>query len=664
MERALLSLIMVWQCWLLFLIDRTWWFFIPVVAAAGAGQAVRKIQEPSWRKRARWILAVSLVVAVVVLPFRPSRAIPFWVIQGEVLIPLIRGLLLWLAVLVLRPTQRINERTIEFALVLGIFGLCMFRPAFDQQRDFYGVLAAAIGITMLVIGRPAPQRTSAYSVGAKPSRRALIPAGAHWVVIAANFVIVGTWALNGMLREVAEQIQTRVHQVAESSDQMLTNANRYLQSATLDSITEEKLRSPMQVALRVYCNVEPGYLRGRAYESFEADRWMNSSQTRRDVIKLFMESDPPQLRPLESSDPCFRIRTVASDRWRSLEVRNDPTRGKAYFSPINATYVQGDGRHAVVDLHYVLRSGPLTRAPYRFFVPNRPVRDTLSFRQTERLLAIPRTLTLEAREELSRIEPSGDSTLDKISAVETYFHTRYEYSLDTVEFPEGQDRLSHFITDGTYGHCEFFASSAVMALRLMGVPSRYVVGYAVSELEDEDGEYWVARNRDSHAWVEAYSIENEEWLVVEATPGVEVSRSIWDQSLRQFDEEETILDLNQSSGQTGGTWRWFLPNLSARSVARLSVILSAVLSIVFALVIVIRLRLRNALRSRYGNLSASRSLWKLDRRLRRRGLVRDSGETLLVFANRLRQDPSGEKWIQDAAGEYETYMSRRYSEQV
>ena len=53
-------------------------------------------------------------------------------------------------------------------------------------------------------------------------------------------------------------------------------------------------------------------------------------------------------------------------------------------------------------------------------------------------------------------------------------------------------------------------------LRLAGVPARYVTGFVVTE-KNTSGGYWIARNRDAHAWAEAWD-DQRGWVTVEATP--------------------------------------------------------------------------------------------------------------------------------------------------
>jgi hypothetical protein len=73
-------------------------------------------------------------------------------------------------------------------------------------------------------------------------------------------------------------------------------------------------------------------------------------------------------------------------------------------------------------------------------------------------------------------------------------------------FLEGADLgapMSKFLNEKKEGHCEYFAGSTALLLRRMGVPSRYVVGFAVREEGGERGEY-LLRGKHAHAWAQAY----------------------------------------------------------------------------------------------------------------------------------------------------------------
>ena len=98
---------------------------------------------------------------------------------------------------------------------------------------------------------------------------------------------------------------------------------------------------------------------------------------------------------------------------------------------------------------------------------------------------------------------------------------------------EERTPITYFLENSHEGHCEYYASASVMLLRRVGIPARYVVGYAVEEEGDEEGE-WILRGKHAHAWAQAYiggkwknegSEENPvwrcrggEWVTVDNTP--------------------------------------------------------------------------------------------------------------------------------------------------
>ena len=65
------------------------------------------------------------------------------------------------------------------------------------------------------------------------------------------------------------------------------------------------------------------------------------------------------------------------------------------------------------------------------------------------------------------------------------------------------------------GHCEYFATATVLALRAAGIPARYATGYAVQDWGELEKAY-VVRRRHAHAWALAYV--DGAWEVVDTTP--------------------------------------------------------------------------------------------------------------------------------------------------
>lgn len=98
-----------------------------------------------------------------------------------------------------------------------------------------------------------------------------------------------------------------------------------------------------------------------------------------------------------------------------------------------------------------------------------------------------------------------------------YLQKNYKYSLDPEKPIKKMDPVKHFLTISKKGHCELFATSAVLLLRHYNIPSRYVTGFICNE-PHPSGKYFVARKEHAHAWAEAYLEDEKSWIRLDATP--------------------------------------------------------------------------------------------------------------------------------------------------
>lgn len=114
-----------------------------------------------------------------------------------------------------------------------------------------------------------------------------------------------------------------------------------------------------------------------------------------------------------------------------------------------------------------------------------------------------------------RITARETTASGKIAAITSYLISSHQYSL-TISLGTG-DPVAYFLRKKKAAHCEFFAASATLLLRHVGVPARYVTGYLAHEPGTVPGET-VVRERDAHAWCEAW-VDGTGWVSVDATPG-------------------------------------------------------------------------------------------------------------------------------------------------
>lgn len=159
-----------------------------------------------------------------------------------------------------------------------------------------------------------------------------------------------------------------------------------------------------------------------------------------------------------------------------------------------------------------------------------------------------------------------------VDQVVKFFDENYSYTLRPGYAWGNPDYITHFLLNNKKGYCAHFASAGTMLLRYLGIPARYVEGYAFSYYEVvengilvEDAEYedyyrgyspigdtalieLEIPDANAHAWVEAY-LPGRGWTVVDPTPSsTEVNTtSFWDAFLTNNGSAEDPMELGQSN---------------------------------------------------------------------------------------------------------------------
>ena len=81
--------------------------------------------------------------------------------------------------------------------------------------------------------------------------------------------------------------------------------------------------------------------------------------------------------------------------------------------------------------------------------------------------------------------------------------------------------IEDFLFNTKKGYCEHYASSMVLMLRSLGIPSRVVTGFYGGE-KNEYGAYLIVRKSNAHSWVEA--LTDGRWKRFDPTPTVAIMR--------------------------------------------------------------------------------------------------------------------------------------------
>ncbi len=177
----------------------------------------------------------------------------------------------------------------------------------------------------------------------------------------------------------------------------------------------------------------------------------------------------------------------------------------------------------------------------------------------------------EAVEEICQKAGFAGTPEEIAAQIAAYFEENYSYTLRPGFYYGNPDYITHFLLESKRGYCSHFASAGTMLLRNMGVPARYVEGYAFSYADVvnngllvEDAAYedyysgYSALGKTglvemeipdayAHAWVEIY-VEDKGWIVTDPTPSSSEAdtTSFWD-AFMNMEEEGTNIDFGDNN---------------------------------------------------------------------------------------------------------------------
>ncbi len=121
---------------------------------------------------------------------------------------------------------------------------------------------------------------------------------------------------------------------------------------------------------------------------------------------------------------------------------------------------------------------------------------------------------------IAAMDLRGISGMETLKKIKEYFGSKFQYSLQVPELEKLSNRAGK--SDPLYvfwknrrGYCEYYATLSVLTLRRLGIPARYVTGFARPEVT-EGSPYGIFRRKQAHSWVEAYV--DGRWLIFDPTP--------------------------------------------------------------------------------------------------------------------------------------------------
>lgn len=250
------------------------------------------------------------------------------------------------------------------------------------------------------------------------------------------------------------------------------------------------------------------YWRGAAFDKYDGRSWSTSNPSTHFLFQ-------------DSSNTFY----VSTDHNPAVLLKQE-----IYLAPIDSRVVFGHDRIVKVDGHFFGVSRDVNGTLTGMGIPeNYVVYSQVASLSPERLRSrrvsysenVLRYYTkLASRnpeiENLALTITAGKTTVyDRVNAIRIYLEENYQYT--TTNLPlDRTDPVGSFLFKKKVGHCEYFATSMVILLRHLGIPSRLVNGFLEGEFNDI-GKFFLVRQSDAHSWVEVY-FGNGLWINFDPSP--------------------------------------------------------------------------------------------------------------------------------------------------
>lgn len=148
-------------------------------------------------------------------------------------------------------------------------------------------------------------------------------------------------------------------------------------------------------------------------------------------------------------------------------------------------------------------------------------------------LQLPDSVPDRVRGLAQEITKDEATPYDQVKAIERYLQTNFKYTNNpNSNGSDSMDFVDRFLFEIQEGYCDYFSSAMVVMTRSIGMPARWVKGFApgslsfdeniglnpYEEMDPNGAGLYTVRNSDAHSWVEVY-FEGYGWIPFEPTAG-------------------------------------------------------------------------------------------------------------------------------------------------
>lgn len=118
------------------------------------------------------------------------------------------------------------------------------------------------------------------------------------------------------------------------------------------------------------------------------------------------------------------------------------------------------------------------------------------------------------------LDSDSDDIVEKVAAI---FEEDYEYTLMPGKTPRNKEFVNYFLSETKKGYCSYFATSATLIFRYLGIPARYAGGYVLQRADFTDGTF----------------IETKDDISGEADSGENNGRELYSDWTKNYSENNT-----------------------------------------------------------------------------------------------------------------------------
>ncbi|TLS53704.1 transglutaminase domain-containing protein [Paenibacillus antri] len=289
------------------------------------------------------------------------------------------------------------------------------------------------------------------------------------------------------------------------------------------------------------------YWRGETRSLYTGSGWEPSTFTERNnLVPLAMEPDYPVAPAAGGLDTIEVTQTYRILEGKSFPVlfgapypqKVEPgvfngetvSLGRGFWDTDNQTMLWAERDDFPYPLTYsVTSSMPVIDEEKLKTAP--PVEPTRELRE---YLRLPEELPQRIADLAAQVTAEAPSPYEKARALETYLSLTFPYTNEPdLTKRQSADFVDSFLFEVQEGYCDYFSTAMVVMARTLGLPARWVKGYAPGQssndvifeqyLPGEDVDLdgpgtFTVRNSDAHSWAEVY-FEGYGWIPFEPTSG-------------------------------------------------------------------------------------------------------------------------------------------------